>query len=123
MRELDIGTKKYTKVICLDEPGPGNACHQYQVVHKEHSFSDPQITQTLAAISFQNGPVKEAGVNGCHNEDLVAIVIDRLYGFQSGEYNCLENDMALIKLKEAMMWLRTRTEEREKRGIEGTSQK
>ncbi|GAG13736.1 unnamed protein product, partial [marine sediment metagenome] len=75
----------------------------------------------LAYIPFQKGPVKEHGINGIHNEDLLCIVIDRLESFQKGEYACEENEVALNQLKIALMCLRTRTIRREKTGIEGTS--
>ena len=74
-------------------------------------------------MNFQNGPIKEAGVNGVMNEDLIAIVIDRMQGFQNGDFKCRENALALTKLEEALMWLRKRTQDREDRGVEGTSQK
>jgi len=111
-RVLGIGTQKYTKVVCNDEPGAGGACHEYEVV------ADDKV---VASVSFQNGPIKESGVNGCHQEDLLAIVIDRLQGFQSGEFACRENALALTKCEEALMWLRKRTNDRIARGVEGTN--
>ena len=77
----------------------------------------------LCNIKFQNGPILEFGVNGISNESLLAIVEDRLAGFQSGEFACRENAIALIKLQEAMMWLQKRTRDRMARGVEGTNQK
>lgn len=74
----------------------------------------------LQEISFQDGPIKESGVNGIMNEDLIAIVIDRMQGFQSGDYKCRENAIAITKLEEALLWLRKRTTDRERRGVEGT---
>lgn len=114
-REVKIGRQRYTKVICLDEPGAGGACHNYEVRPIAPSDDVP-----FAAVGFQNGAIKEAGVNGCFNEDLIAIVIDRLQGFQSGEFKCRENALAITKLEEALHWLNHRTAEREARGVEGT---
>lgn len=117
-RVVRIGTQKYTKVVCTDEPGHGNACHNYNVE------TVPQTSECAIAIvsqiNFQNGPIKEAGVNGCHNEDLLAIVVDRLHGFQSGPYACRENALALTKIEEALHWLNHRTQARVDRGVEGT---
>jgi hypothetical protein len=121
-RIITIGTQKYTTVVCLDEPGAGGACHEYEIRGVQQNVADV-IPKVSAKISFQNGPIKESGVNGCHNEDLIAIVIDRLLYFQSGEYTCRENIFALQKLEEALHWLRHRTNEREKRGVEGTHKK
>jgi len=118
-RVLEIGTRKYTEVVCVDSPGAGGACHQYVIKPVGDSSA---VVSFATQISFQNGPVKEKGVNGCHNEDLLAIVIDRLQDFQRGIYRCRENAIALTKLEEALMWLKKRTEEREVRGVEGTSE-
>ena len=113
MRELNIGTKKYTRVIAMDRL-EFNANHEYAV-----TTADPSNT-VLTKVVFQKGPIKEAGVNGCHNEDLIAMVLDRLQSFQSSEYHCRENALAITKLEEALFWLRARTDGREARGVEGT---
>jgi len=72
-------------------------------------------------LSFQTGPVKEAGVNGISNEALLAVLIDRLQCFQRGPQRCRENSIALTKLEEAMHWLAARSRDREARGVEGAS--
>ena len=118
MRILEIGTRKYTEIDVMDEQGPGNANHEYRIT----SVCPPeQDCAILGTVSFQNGPIKEVGINGVMNEDLIAIVIDRMRGFQSGNFACRDNALALTKLEEALMWLRNRTNEREIRGVEGTS--
>jgi len=48
------------------------------------------------------------------------MVLDRLQSFQSSEYHCRENALAITKLEEALFWLRARTDGREARGVEGT---
>lgn len=121
MRTLEIGTRKYTEVVVFDEKGQGNANHSYAIrPSAKLPAGSPRWEQRIA---FQNGPIKEKGVNGVTNEDLIAIVIDRMRGFQSGNYACRDNALALTKLEEALMWLRNRTNEREARGVEGTHQK
>ncbi len=117
VRTLRSGLKKYTEVKVLDEKGQGNANHKYEVVLVENR------NQVVCEVNFQNGPVKEFGVNGVMNEDLIAIVIDRMRGFQSGDYKCRDNAIALTKLEEALMWLLNRTIDREARGVEGTNVK
>ena len=107
---------KYTNVYASDYIGPGNAHHHYDIVHKEEGKPD----SFLATIRFQDGPIKEAGINGVMDENLIAIVIDRLRGFQSGKFSTRENAIALTKLEEALMWLKERTRGRESRGVEGT---
>ena len=112
MRKLDIGTEKYTVVFAADNV-EYNSNHQYKVRTTEAG-------DELLHINFQKGPIKECGVNGIMNEDLIAIVIDRLQGFQASPFACRENALAITKLEEALHWLRHRTVAREKRGVEGT---
>jgi hypothetical protein len=116
MKEVKIGTTRFTKVFAMDEPGQGGACHEYIVETK-------MSQQVVGRVSFQNGPVKEHGINGCHHEDLIAIVIDRLQAFQAGEFACRENALAITKLEEAMHWLNHRTNARIARGVDGTDKK
>lgn len=116
MREIEIGSNRFTKVFAVDEPAYGGASHKYHVLQIDTS-------DIVANVKFQKGPVKEHGFNGCFNEDLIAIVIDRLQGFQSGDFSCRENALALTKLEEALHWMNYRTNAREKRGVEGTFKK
>lgn len=111
MRKIEIGSNRFTEVFATDEPDYG-ACHEYVIL--------TGISQSVGNVKFQKGPVKEHGVNGCFHEDLIAIVIDRLQGFQSGDFPCRENDLAVTKLEEALHWLNHRTNDRVKRGVEGT---
>jgi len=120
MRELKIGTRKYAKVVCYGVPGNGNDCHEYAVLNS-HPSENSKDLPPLTYVRFQNGPIKEAGVNGCQNEDLISMVIDRLQGFQEGAFACRENAIAMTKLEESLMWLRKRTQDREDRGVEGTN--
>lgn len=103
------------KIEVLDEPGAGGAHHEYEI-----SGFD---AMTAVRVSFQNGPIAEAGVNGVTQEALLAICIDRLRSFQAGPYACRENALALTKMEEALMWLLQRTRARMARGVEGTHQK
>ena len=116
MRKLEIGTEKYTQVFAIDEPA-FNANHEYQVLNSKEP-SAPELT----FVKFQKGPIKESGVNGCCNEDLIAMVLDRLQSFQESPYKCRENAIAITKLEEALHWLNHRTAGREKRNVEGTHQ-
>lgn len=114
------GLNEVLRIEVLDEPGQGNACHVYEITSDEPRRIDTPPAVTLP-VQFQNGPIAEAGVNGVSNEALLAIVEDRLKGFQSGPFACRENAIALTKLQEAMMWLQKRTRDRMARGVEGTN--
>ena len=120
MRALTIGSQRFTTVRVLDEPSYGGACHTYHIGRPDLEEDFP--SDEFGYVRFQKGPVKEAGINGCHQEDLIAIVIDRLQHFQKGDFKCRENALALTKLEEAMHWLNHRTRDREKREVEGTNQ-
>lgn len=108
-----LSTTKYTKIY--EHNYVFNAPHDFTVVK-----ADDENTE-LAHIHFQQGPIKENGVNGVANEDLIVMVIRRLQEFQNSEYKCRENALAITKLEEALLWLRYRTMEREQRNVEGTS--
>ena len=116
----DLLTAKYTHVL-EEKEYQFNAPHTFEVVRKLDANTEfnPE-TDLLAKIHFQEGPIKEHGVNGVANEDLLVMVIRRLQGFQDSPYSCRENAMAITKLEEALMWLRKRTMGRENRGVEGT---
>ena len=90
------------------------------MLHRFSVSTSEEPSTILADIHFQEGPIKECGVNGVNNEDLIAMVICRLDHFQESEFACYENDLAIMKLEEALLWLRKRTMGREKRQVEGT---
>lgn len=108
-------THKYTNVYCEDkEKQKFNAPHHFLV---KKADSD----EIVCAVDFQEGPIKENGVNGCSNEDLLLMVMVRLESFQNSEYKCEENAEAIKHLNETITALRSRTNKREARGVEGTS--
>ena len=115
------GLNECIKVEALDGPGPGNASHLYRIGGIQGPLDHHPIP--TVEIRFQNGGISEVGANGLSNEALLAVVEDRLIGFQSGPFACRENAVALTKLQEAMMWLQKRTRDRMSRGVEGTMEK
>lgn len=116
------GLNEYLLINVLDEPGPGGANHEYQIRRWVTGTGDQHDDAELCNIKFQKGPIKEDGVNGVSNEALLAIVLDRLQGFQQGPYACYANQCAIERISQAMAALMQRTEERIARGVEGTSQ-
>jgi len=118
--EHDLLTEKYTKVY-HEEEFDFNAPHTFDVVADVDRLDGKgKLPVAIQRVHFQEGPIKENGVNGVCNEDLIAMVICRLEHFNQSEYRCRENSMAITKLEEALLWLRKRTMGREKRGVEGT---
>lgn len=98
-------------ITVMDEPGSGGAHHHYRL-----SPDDAPGT----SLMFQNGPIKEAGINGITHEALIAVLIDRLECFQNGPFANEYNRKALQSLRDAQDRLLDRTREREARGVEGT---
>lgn len=73
-------------------------------------------------IKFQCGPVAEHGVNGTSIENVIALLIRRLEGYQEGPLECRENTDALWHLRKAEEVLEDRTKARMVKGVEGTLQ-
>ena len=112
------------EIMVMDEPGAGGANHQYRIQPLANAMQGmPPDRNNTIYIGFQNGPINEAGVNGVTQEVLLAVVIDRLRSFQSGQFSCRENAIALTHCEDALMWLQRRTRARIARGVEGTNQK
>lgn len=102
-------------LIEADERGPGNASHHYQL-----SIDGVPI----GAIQFQKGPRNvEGSTPGATEAALLTVLIDRLDGFQAGDYRCRENAIILTKLEECLHWAKARADARAKRGVLGTYQK
>ncbi len=113
--EGDSVNHQVSITVC-DEPGQGGAHHEYDISWGDY---DKEQYADACHIRFQNGPIKEFGVNGITQEALLAVVIDRLRGFQSGPFACLDNELALDHCQEALSFLQRRTRERIQRGVEG----
>lgn len=118
------------EIRVTDEPGAGGANHRYEITGFDTTTnqSDDSLGRALSGataqtILFQNGPIKEVGINGVTQEALIAICIDRLRSFQAGPFACVPNHLALMGLEGALYHLQTRTRERLTRGVEGTHQK
>lgn len=119
MKEVtnDLLTNKYTRVFHEpEEDMRHNAPHYFNVI-ADAGQSEPHM---VGQVNFQCGPIKEAGVNGVMDEDLLVMVLTRMQSFQRTEFSCKENAMAITKIEEALLWLRKRTLGRENRGVEGT---
>ena len=109
-------------VAAIDAPGSGGANHAYRI--KGFTEDNPGGYGPLGGgpviITFQNGPIAEAGVNGVTHEVLLAILCDRMRGFQAGPYHSADNAEALACMEQAQAALQRRTKARMARGVEGT---
>lgn len=115
------GEKSGVAILDIAEQGSPDAFHSYKVVLKEEGKPDT----TLADINFQNGPVKEVGVNGVQDAHLLAILVDRYDSWVKlgGENPDHDNRHALHHLQCALKHIHDRTTKRMARDVEGTSVK
>lgn len=97
-----------------DENLKYNAPHTFMVLNAE-------TNEPIQCIHFQKGPIKECGINGVSNEDLLNMVKCRLEHFQDSKFNCTENEKAIAHINAALECLYQRTNKREIRGVLGTS--
>lgn len=112
-------------VLVLDDPGSGGANHKYVIQQPPPPVGRRQdgitfVERVVVPIEFQNGPIKEVGINGITHETLTAILIDRFEGFQRGPYACDDNEEALGYFRKAQEAMLRRTKARAARGVEGT---
>lgn len=110
--EHDEFTQENTKVAVVDDIN-FNAYHNYAVLDKDNNV--------IQEVHFQEGPIKENGLNGIFMEDLMLMCVDRLEHFQDSEFACYENAEAIQGIMTAIKALRKRTNKRKERGVEGTS--
>jgi hypothetical protein len=110
---------KLNTIITRDDKGNGNANHEYHVI-----FGDVETGKDGVILQFQNGGRNiEGSIHGLTGEDLLEICRHRLQCFQSSDYACRENAIALTHIEEALLWLNKRVEDRAELGILGTNHK
>ena len=104
-------------INCDDrDPKNGNASHNYAAMIGDEP-------ESLLA-TFQHGPRDEKGSKGgITDAALLAVVLDRYEGFQSGDYACRENAIVITKLQEALHWMKHRADARAARGVLGKNAK
>ena len=106
-----------TNVAALDarDPNAGNASHTYGI-----QYGGPK---DVCRIQFQHGPRGVAGSEaGVFDDDLLAIIQDRLEGFQAGPFACAENANALSAVIAAREALGVRVARRIAQGVLGVNE-
>ncbi|HEY8560506.1 MAG TPA: hypothetical protein VIL74_09025 [Pyrinomonadaceae bacterium] len=101
-------------VRATDEKDSDGANHEYAII----VCTDKGIVSETA-IKFQKGGLKETGVNGITDQSLIAIVLDRMVGFQAGPYASVYNEPVIDHLKGALGEMAKRYDLRATLGIEG----
>ena len=94
-----------------------------QKVDSEGRPAGGTLSAPGVSVDFQAGPIGEEGRTGAFVEDLLFGVAERLKWYQSGEFRCRENAIALTHIETALLWLNERTRARRERGVEGTYEK
>lgn len=82
------------------------------------------VRNDVNSLSFtlQKGPIKEVGINGCQVDTIIEaskLIIEGL----NKKFPCRENSIVIANLEEALLWLMKRKLNRERRGVEGKSEK
>lgn len=90
---------------------PGQSHAYYSISFYPCGDTTGRIDVTV--LSFWQGYRADPSINGITSESLLAVVIDRLQGFQAQGMACRENAIALTHLETAMLWLHQRTRERQ----------
>lgn len=106
-----------TNVAAVDERDPkaGNASHTYGI-----QWGGPK---DVCRIQFQHGPRGvEGSTPGVFDDDLLAIIEDRMEGFQSGPFACQENAEALEAIRVARDCLGKRVARRIAQGVLGANE-
>lgn len=109
-------------VYRVGDVGPGGAYHDYVILFND--TDNGNCAKLTDSIRFQKGARKDPEArHGVLDNDLLEIVRDRLTAFQAGDYPCHENEMALMHIEEALMWMNRRAEDRAERNVLGTYNK
>lgn len=102
-------------------------------VHDSDKFGRPAGGRTVGIgfkIDWQNGPLAVEATEdhpagrldptGAFVEGVIQAAIGRIQYYQSTEFRCRENALAITHLEEALHWCQHRTADREARGVEGS---
>lgn len=96
--------------------------HRYKLENFENKAVEGQSLQFIQKVPVTEGSPELKTVNdGTTNEDVLAVLIDRLNYLQS-KFPCKENAVALTHIETALLWLEKRTAGRKARGVEGKAQ-
>lgn len=99
----------------------GYKIHEVEWNHPEDHFIEINNDSNCITFKIQDGPVKEAGLNGCQLDTLIEVAVAMLYGLNNN-FPCRENSIAITHLETALLWLGKRKSDREARGVEGKSE-
>lgn len=91
-------------------------------IFKGNSFVKVDSEKSTIEFKIQDGSIKEVGVNGTQIDEIGKAWLELIRFFQS-QFPCRQNALTITKIEEALHWQRSRTEDREKRNVEGYNKK
>ena len=95
------------------------AGHQYELSNFENKDQQGQILQFIHKEPKEEGSTELVTVaDGTTNEEVLEVLIDRMNFLQS-KFPCRENAIVITKLKESLMYLNKKTQDKMKRKVEG----
>ena len=103
----------------VHDPGEHGDTPSLTRIFLSHDETAEPHRSLVAAITWQDGPIKKYGINGVQTEDILNLLIERMEAFQDGRFACKENARVLDHLHGANGWLKTRTALRVSQGVEG----
>lgn len=83
-------------VFATDEKNVHDGAHHaYRI--EVRAFENPKNAEPVLTVDlpFQDGGLEEVGANGITEQALLAIVLDRLRGFNTGPFSSRENSIAI----------------------------
>lgn len=141
MADRILHSDEYTELVATDEQDESGASHNYQVrtippkpkrkrrtkkeIEEGEDSAEEEATpesQVLSETRFQKGGRKENPLNGMTDEDAARILIDRMEGFENGQFPSKYTTMAKAYFEKGLQWLTDRKKEREARGVEGKTE-
>lgn len=112
--------RQCVEVFTTDAVQQDGANHAYRIeVYDRYDGKKDEGMRAKCELPFQNGGLKEVGANGITDQALLAIILDRMRGFNDGPFRCRENSIIITKIEEALMWMEKRANDRSRRNVEG----
>ena len=89
---------------------------------KNTEFSEfIKVAGNNVVFTIQDGPINEAGMNGCQAQDMLEFV-KHLFKSLDESFPCQENKNTITYISKALHWQNERNKDRILRGVEGNSQ-
>lgn len=99
------------------------AGHAYELANFEEKDQKGQVLQFIHKEPISLGSTElQTTSDGTTNEEVLEALIDRM-NFLNKQFPCRENSIVITNLETALLWLEKRTNDRNKRLVEGRNLK